>query len=136
VRFTAIPTIVLGAVIQSRMFSLLPHSFRQIDQSLLLISSVVLLQWNQIVDALAQYLTGQRSVSLFGTGTAVTRVALSAATVFAMSRRSALSPITGVYPFAPVVRLLFYLQLVVYARAFWVTKVSLNGLQREAPDKK
>jgi hypothetical protein len=131
VKYTTPPAVVLGAAVESRMFYMLPHFFERIDQSLLLISSLALLQWNQIVDAGARYLTGQRSVSVFATFSIFLRVVLSAATVFAMSRHSALSPVMGIYPFEFVARLLVFALLYFYGRAALTPKISLNQLRKQ-----
>jgi hypothetical protein len=131
-RLATIPAFVLGAAVQSRLFSFLPYYFQGADQSLLLISSLLLLQWNQLVDSAERYFTGQRAVSVYGTRHVVIRVVLAAASVFAMSRRSAVSPILGVYPFEAVVGLVFVAQVYLYARANLTSEPSLNKLQRES----
>jgi hypothetical protein len=124
------PAAVLGSAVQSRMFHRLPPIFTKSDDCLLLVASLILLQWNPIVDYLDHYLVGQRSISPFAQRSVVLRVGIAAAFVFALSRRSALSPFMGIYPFDPVVLLLFAAHVFFYLRVVFARKPSLNALQR------
>jgi hypothetical protein len=108
---------IAGSVFQSRMFHRLPAAIQKADERLLLIGSLIAMQWTEIVDFLARELVRKRAVSRFRKKSLVIKISLLGAFVFALSRPSAVSQVFGAYPFPFAVLLLLVGHVVMFLMA-------------------
>jgi hypothetical protein len=116
-KLATIPLRLVGAIFQCRMFSRLPIFAERADERLLLVSSLVLCQWTPIIDYIARRLLRKRAISPVGQFPVILRVCLAGAFTFALSRRSMISRIFGIYPFNFAMPFLIVAHTYFYVRA-------------------
>lgn len=104
---------LVGPFPVARAFHRIPSYFeKSADERVLLVGALVMMFWVNIIDAIANTLTGMRAGNVFSTRWYVMRQGFAAACAFALSRSSPLANILGIYPFPYTSYLLLLVLLV------------------------
>lgn len=88
----------IGPVVQVRAFFRVPSAL-QLDDRLLLVISLLILMWPQIVDTMMRKLTKMRTPGPLGVWSLVLKQGIAGAISFSMSRKSPVAQFVGLYPF-------------------------------------
>lgn len=88
----------IGPLIQVRSFFRVPSSLN-LDDRILLVISILMLLWPQVVDLITRKLTKMRTPGCFGSWSLVMKQGIAGAVAFSMSRKSPVAQFLGMYPF-------------------------------------